>query len=49
MESRLAQDQVRHARHEPPPLGRARITAAMGDREHAVELLHPDKLVRPKD
>jgi tetratricopeptide (TPR) repeat protein len=39
MESRLAHDQGRYARYEPPPLGRARIAAALGDRERTVELL----------
>jgi tetratricopeptide (TPR) repeat protein/TolB-like protein len=39
MERRLARDQGRYARYGPPPLGRARIIAALGDREHAVELL----------
>ena len=39
MERRLAYDQGRYARYEPPPLGRARIAAALGDRERAVELL----------
>jgi tetratricopeptide (TPR) repeat protein/TolB-like protein len=39
MERRLAQDQVPYARDRPPPLGRARIAAALGDRERAVAVL----------
>ena len=39
MERRLEQDHVPYARYEPPTLGRARIIAALGDREGAVELL----------
>jgi tRNA A-37 threonylcarbamoyl transferase component Bud32/TolB-like protein len=39
MDRRLARDRVRYARSGSPPLGRARIAAASGDRARAVQVL----------